>query len=446
MGVLDLLLAPLYLGLFYFLASSTISRNANNPLYKAYYLKGLIYKLGATIFFALIYIYYYKGGDSLAFYYAISPTARLLFSNPAEFFYFVTGMQAHYPVDCLYEADVKGVMYLLRGSPTLTTIRIGAVINLISFDSYIVLCLFFAYISYYFQWKAYELMVSIYPAIHKQLSYAFLMIPSVLFWGSGVGKDSIMLGSIMLLFYCFYRIAIHRQFKFKYILLLLVTMYLITLIRSFILYAMVPCMLLMVATYYRNSINSTMLKFAFGPLFIIIGVGISIVFIQSLGQAVDSYSLDSLQQKAEGFKSWHSYLGETQGGSGYSLGSDLEYTPVGILKQAPMAMAITLYGPFIWQVNNAVMLMSAIESLFFLFFTISVIVNRRFYLIIGAIMRDHILVFCLPLVLILSIAIGLTSFNYGALVRYRIPILPFLTTVLVVINYHLSQFKTSEGR
>lgn len=436
MDVLDLLLTPLYLALFYFLARRTISKNASNPLYSQYYLKGLLYKFVATIFFALIYIYYYKGGDSLAFYYAISPTFKLFFSHIGTYLSFVSGTE-NYPAECLYEADMKGVMYLLKGSPTLTTIRIGAVLNMFSLNSYIALCLLFAYISYNFHWKAYELVVSVYPTLHKHLSYAFLMIPSVLFWGSGVGKDSIMISTIMFLFYCFYRLTIHRKNMVKYLILVLISMYLITLIRSFILYAMIPCLLLMVATYYRNSMNNTLLKFIIGPIFIVGVLGISVVFIQSLGQAVDSYSLDSLQQKAEGFKSWHSYLGETQGGSSYSLGTDLEYTTAGVLKMAPRAIIITLYGPFIWEVSNAVMLMSALESMFFIFLTVSLFVNRKFYLISGILIRDHILVFCLPLILILSIAIGMTSFNYGALVRYRIPVLPLFAMLIVIVNYHI---------
>ena len=440
MDVLDLLLSPIYFALFYFLARRTISKNAGNPLYSRYYMKGLLYKFGATLFFTLIYIYYYKGGDSLAFYYAVAPTYKLFFSQNDIFWRFVLGFQQYYPVECLYEADTKGVMYLLRGSPTLTTIRIAALVNLLSFNSYIVLCLWFAYISYNFQWRAYVLLSSIYPTLHKHLSYAFLMIPSVLFWGSGLGKDSIMMGAIMLLFTAFYNIAIYRKRILVNMLLVIVTAYLITLIRSFILYAMIPCLLLMLATYYRNSIKSTLVKVLVGPVFIIAGAAVSLVFIQSLGQSVDSYSLDTLQQKAEGFKSWHSYLGETQGGSSYSLGES-DYSAAGILKQAPMALIITLYGPFLWQVSNPVMLLSALENLFFLFITLRIFFNRRIYNLLGILVKDHIVVFSLPFVIILSIAIGITSFNYGALVRYKIPVLPFFMAMIVIINYYLNKDK-----
>lgn len=439
MDIFDLLLVPLYIGLFYFLAQRTVSKNANNPLYRTYYIRGLVYKFIGAMFFALIYLFYYKGGDSLAFYDTVNPMYKLFFSHPTIFWRFITGLQSFYPVECLYHASMKGVMYLTHGKPTLTTIRVASLLNMLSFNSYLVLGLWFAYLSYTFQWKAFNLLANIYPTLHKQLAYAFLMIPSVIFWGSNVGKDSIMMAAIMYLFYNFYHMAILRRNVMKHLFLFIVSAYLISLIRGFILYTMIPCMMLMAATYYRNTIKSSALRVLIGPLLLVIGGGVSLLFIQSLGQAVDSYSLDSLQQKAEGFQSWHSYLGETQGGSSYSLGGgDVEYSASGILRQAPMAVLITLYGPFIWQVRSPVMLLSVMESMLFLYFTFKLLFNRRIYSLLGILFKDHIVVFCLPLVLILAIAIGLTSFNYGALVRYKIPILPFFATMFVVINYHLN--------
>lgn len=438
MDILDLLLTPIYLAVFYLLARRTVNSNADNPIYGAYYMRGIAAKFGATIFFALIYIYYYKGGDSLAFYYCVAPLYKLTFTQPSIYFRFLFGFQEYYPVECLRFADEHGVMYLLRGSPTLTTIRIASVINLVSFNSYIVLCLFFAYISFTFQWLAFRLVVSVRPQLHKALAVSFLFVPSVLFWGSGVGKDSIMLGSILLAFYCFYSAVILKQNMMRNILLLLVTAYLITLIRGFIIFTLIPCCMLMAVTYYREVFKSTIIRVVVGPLLLVLGVGLSIFFVQSLGNSVSSYSIDSLQQKAEGFKSWHSYLGETQGGSAYSLGSEVEYTPLGILKQAPMAIAITLFGPFIWQVRNPIMLLSAIESLFLLFYTLKALFNKRIYAIFSILIGDHLVVFCLAFVAILSIAVGITSFNYGALVRYRIPILPFFGMLLSLISYRLS--------
>ena len=91
---------------------------------------------------------------------------------------------------------------------------------------------------------------------------------------------------------------------------------------------------------------------------------------------MQSYSLDSMQKTAEGFKSWHTYLGDTTGGSSYSLGY-FDYSAFGIARKAPLALVITLFGPFVWQIKNIVMLMSGVESFLFLLAAISVNANAR---------------------------------------------------------------------
>ena len=184
-----------------------------------------------------------------------------------------------------------------------------------------------------------------------------------------------MLGSIMLFFYSYYNLVILKRSVVKYLVILVVTGFLMALIRGFILFTLVPCLLLMTMNYYRTSISSSFLRFLIGPILIGGGIGGSVLFLKGIGSEVQSYSLESLESKAEGFKSWHQYLGEKNTrSSSYSLGSDVEYTPAGVLKQAPMAILITLFGPFVWQIRSPVMLLSGIESLIFLYFTIKIII------------------------------------------------------------------------
>ena len=88
------------------------------------------------------------------------------------------------------------------------------------------------------------------------------------------------------------------------------------------------------------------------------------------------------------------------------------------------------------------MLLSGIESLAFLYFTIKLLFNKKIYKLFNVLSGDPIIVFSIPFILILGVAIGMTSFNYGALVRYRIPILPFFGVAITLINYHLDRGKT----
>lgn len=88
------------------------------------------------------------------------------------------------------------------------------------------------------------------------------------------------------------------------------------------------------------------------------------------------------------------------------------------------------------------MLMSGIESLFFLYYFVKVFMNGKAYRALGILFRDHVIMFCIPFIIIIAIAIGLTSFNYGALVRYKIPILPFFAVLIAVTRYRINVART----
>ena len=438
MDVLDLLLLPVYIALIYAFATNIKSKQSKDPVYQRYFMRGLNYKILGTIGFALIYLLYYKGGDSINYFLAAKPLYALAFSNTSSYLNFAFNSASAYPQECWYACWLSGVDYLLRANTTLTVIRITSVVNLFCFNSYLVCSVVTSFISYLFIFKMFRLVVSIYPVIEKEIAVAFLMIPSVIFWGSAVGKDVIMFSGIMFSFYCFYEMAIFKKNIASNIIKLLIAGYLITLVRGFIIITLLPCLVLMAAVYYRNAFRNPMVRFIALPFFLGGGLIASYLFIQNIGNSMQSYNIDTMQKTAEGFKSWHTTLGETQGGSFYSLGNDVDYTTAGILRKAPLALVVTLFGPFVWQIRNPVMFMSGMESLFFLFYFIKVFMNVRAYRALGILFREPIIMFCIPFIIIIGVAIGLTSFNYGALVRYKIPILPFFALLIIITRYRIN--------
>ncbi|MBL0309759.1 MAG: hypothetical protein IPP77_08830 [Bacteroidetes bacterium] len=434
---IDFLLLPLYLGLFYLIAFQIRKRNAHDPVYQRNFIRGLNYKMGGALGFSFIYIFYYGNGDAMSFYNAMKPLSKLAFSQPDRYFSFMTSWNELYPPECAYQANRMVVAYILRGTASLTVIRLGSIISILSLNSFIVCNIMFGFVSYLFVWRAFRLFVSLYPKLEKDFVIAFLMVPSVVFWGSGVGKDSIMLGSIMLFFCTYYDLVIRKRKIIRNLFMLMIVVYIISQIRGFLVYTIAPGLLLMTAVYYRNLFKSAVVRFVALPVFIGIGLVGSLVFVERFGNMVESYSMESLQKKAEGFHSWHTTLGETQGGSFYSLGDDVDYSVAGIMRKAPLALAITLFGPFVWQIKNVVMLVSGIESLIFLYYFSTVFINIRVYRAFSVLSKDHIVMFCILFIVAIGIAVGMTSFNYGALVRYKIPILPFFVVLISVTRYRI---------
>jgi hypothetical protein len=211
-------------------------------------------------------------------------------------------------------------------------------------------------------------------------------------------------------------------------------------IKNYIILAAYPGLVLWMFVSFQNKFFSGALRYLFGPILLVLGVGFVLFLFQNMSSSFAEISTDTLLHKAEGFQSWHTQIQEQSGGSGYSLG-DFDYSVVGILKKAPQALFITLFGPFPWEIRNFVMLISGLEGLFILYLSLRVLFSPSSLLRIRNVFSEPILLFCLSFTIVLGIAVGITSFNYGALVRYKIPLVPFYIAFLVILEPTKAQKK-----
>jgi ABC-type sulfate transport system permease component len=97
-------------------------------------------------------------------------------------------------------------------------------------------------------------------------------------------------------------------------------------------------------------------------------------------------------------------------------------------------VVVTLYRPFIWESRKVIILFSAMESMIFLYLTLLVF-YRNGMKTFRKIFSDPTLFFCLVLTLIFAFAVGISSYNFGALSRYKIPCMPFFGAFLVILLY-----------
>src|SRR5690606_41181696 len=89
----------------------------------------------------------------------------------------------------------------------------------------------------------------------------------------------------------------------------------------------------------------------------------------------------------------------------------------GILRLAPQAINVALYRPYFWEVDNPLMLLAAMESFVLLVITLYVLTQARM-LAFRYILRPDVL-FCLMFALIFAFAVGVSTYNFGTLSRYK---------------------------
>jgi ABC-type sulfate transport system permease component len=101
----------------------------------------------------------------------------------------------------------------------------------------------------------------------------------------------------------------------------------------------------------------------------------------------------------------------------------------------PAAIGTTFFRPFIWEARNIVMLLSALESLLILWFTLKNLLSpRQFVNFFKKIFTDTLVLYCLAFSFLFAAFVGLSSLNFGSLVRYKIPAIPFYLIAMALIS------------
>ena len=85
--------------------------------------------------------------------------------------------------------------HIWRDPNSFAVSRYSAIFCLLGAKSFLITSLLIASFSYIGIWKLYRLFTMNYPDTKKALAICILFMPSLIFWGSGIMKDSYVLGA-----------------------------------------------------------------------------------------------------------------------------------------------------------------------------------------------------------------------------------------------------------
>ncbi len=429
----DLVLTPLFIALIYFLVNINKERllGVNSPL-RSYLIPALSLKVFGAIASGLVYQFYYGGGDTMDFYTSSSYVSSLCFENFSDFL----GLLTSNPT--LTDPSLSRYDFLdfIYDPSTWAMVRIIAVIDLFSLDSYPVISLYFSIFSLYASWKFFTLITQLYPQpeLRRKFAYCVFYIPSVVFWGSGVFKDTLTMSGLYLFTVYIYFVVIKRQIRPTNFLWIGIGLYLMISIRLFFLIILIPCLMLWFFAEYRDKvIKSKFLKTLSFPLLMIISFLFITYGLRSVMGGDSELSTNALKEKAEGFQSWHASLG----GSSYDLGIT-DFSTGSLLKAIPLGINVAFFRPYLWETHSFFQMIAALQSLFFLYFTVKTLLRCGFSIFV-ILATDPLMLFSLSFSLLYGFVAGFTSYNFGALDRYKIPALPFFMITLILVNFYKDQ-------
>lgn len=434
LDILDLIIFPFYLAIILFLAYNTKQKHIDeNPAYK-YFVPGLFFKIFCGIAFVLIYVYYYKGGDGLNYFRGARAISKVFFKTPIGCFSLLAGNNS---VDNWHLFDTSTgfpvhEMFALKPDSWAVS-RLSAPILFISFNSFLAGVAVLDFLIYKFMWRFYLMFCEIYPNMEKQLAIGILFFPSVGFWGSAFMKDTFTLASALYFTYNFYMIFIKKEKLLPNIIAIIINAVIMMTLKPYVLVALLPATLLWGSYSRVNSIQNETLRIFATPFLLLIGIGLSSLVFSVLGSSLGAYgSVESMLKKAQ--VTQQDLVREEQYGEHkFDIGK-FEPTLGGVLGKAPVAITAGLFRPFIWEAGNVVMLISGLENLVLLLFTVFIFFKVGPFKTFKYISTEPLLLFSVTFSIVMAFSVGLTSANFGALTRYKIPLIPFYVATLFILH------------
>lgn len=422
------------LSLFFSVAILIIARifkPDSNKAYSKFFVPFFGLKIIYALIFVLIHVYYFKGGDTFYYFLGSEFFVDQVVNSPLNVIKIFLAGQSD-----LNQLEYHPLYYTMISASEDVYIlsKIISPLSLISAKQYLACSILFTCITAIGVWKLYETLCRLYPSIYKYLAVGILFYPSLGIWGSGILKDPLTLCSLGLIFWSTYNIIQAKNIIISSI-LIAISAYLCYVLKPYVLYTYIPILFLWTQGRLTKKVTNPILKIIVTPILIIVFSIGTYFAINTVSEGAGKYSLESVQSVAEGFHSWHSYLAETRNQSGYSLGN-IEFTPLGILQKSPEAFFVTYYRPFIFvDTRNVATLFEAVQNLVILILTIYILFKVGILKFFKLIINDPDIRAFMLFSIVFGVAVGITSYNFGALSRYKIPSIPFYFASLTIIYY-----------
>jgi hypothetical protein len=199
-------------------------------------------KVIAGIFYGWIGLYY--GGlaqmqDTWSYHTFSVQEYHLLFNNPHEYFTnlfhdpYNGGVSKFFETSDSYWNDLKGNVL----------VKILSIFNIFSFGYYYVNVIFYSFITLFGPMALFRVMADIFPRRKLLILVSIFMIPSFLYWTSGLHKEGLIFTGISFVIYALYFGNKEKKYGIKRIIVLLTGLLLVLVLRNFLILIIMPAIL-----------------------------------------------------------------------------------------------------------------------------------------------------------------------------------------------------------
>jgi hypothetical protein len=375
-------------------------------------------KLASGLLLTLIYTYYYTDTSKSDIYRYFNDSrivSSVLFSNPVAWLKIISGIGT-------YDSDafsyLLGTQHFSHPAGDLVTsnsffIRIVSLLNYLSISNIYIDTLLLDFISFIGFTMLFKVFAPYIGVNKKILCVPIYLLPSVVFWSSGLLKESLLFTGIALYLYGWIKGNDNRTWLRT--LMIVSGILVVTLIKIYIAILLVVCSLFLPLRMSSTDSSFPVLR----RLMIWFFIGFMIWY--NLGGSV----CEKIIYKRDEF-----ILLAIAENAGSTLDKNLaEPTCDNLLSIIPSSVETALFKPFVWQQGPLFQMVFAVENLV-LFAVLAILLITCFKLPEGE--KLLMAVFCFTFSALNYLVIGVTIPVMGAIVHYRASAIPFLALAVLL--------------
>ncbi|MEP7255572.1 MAG: hypothetical protein ABI666_07325 [Ferruginibacter sp.] len=292
-------------------------------------------------------------------------------------------------------------------------IKLVSIFNIFSRGDYYINSLFFNFLVFFGHVILYRVFIKVYPGRSTLVLIGCFLLPSMLYFSSGIHKDGIVFLMLAILIYCVYQSLQRNRVTKKYLLLTSISLILLFLIRNFIFIALVPVVLAWIV--------SVKLKQSPVKIFAIVYLVMGLLLFNINSLIKEARPLELIIQKQSGY--FNLPKAETEIGL-----TPLNANFKSFVTNAPEAFNHVLLRPYLWELPVKSLLPLNIELLIYqLLFLIFIFFRRK--RTNGS--NSPFIYFAVFFTLTIFLLTGYIVPNLGSIVRYRSIYLPLIITPLL---------------
>ena len=366
-----------------------------------------------------VYFSYYQQGDTINYFTDGRQLAQVAYQQPGHYLKMLLGL-----------APPPSTLVFLEQPRAFFFAKCVSVVNIFTFNNYWITSIYFSLIAFWASWLLANYLSRRFPEQRYAAAVAFLGYPSVVFWSSGVLKESLAVAAIIGIVYLILQLQAKAYAGVKLVpigLTLLLAIWIQWGLKYYYAGVLLPTLLsatIAQAVSRKRSTTATIVSFVVSWLSLI---GLASLLHPRL--AIDHllevlvYNHDAIVLMSEA-----SDLIQFQ---------SLDETVGSFLRNLPLALASGLFRPLIGEGTTVFQWLAGLENTLLLMLFVGALINTRWHQISHS-HRVWILS-AVVYIVVLGSLLAFASPNFGSLVRYRVAFLPFLVYLCLIGNQWLIQ-------